>query len=131
MTRNSEAFGVVGAPELDAPSADARFHAVLRDSIWNGMTGVLGVEGTQAILYHLDLPSFDDPKKFHERLTEIFGFGTASLEGLILQRLRQAIGVSLALVKNEDFVSQVERARRIFDAKERREGRGGWEGATV
>jgi len=116
--------------ELGAPPADARFHAVLRESIWDGMVRVLGVEGTQAILYHLDLPSLDDPKKFHERLTEIFGFGTASLEAVILQRLHEKTGVTPAMKKDGDFVTQVELARRSFsDANVSRDGRR--EGATL
>jgi len=128
MARDLETFGVMKAPELEAPSTGASFYAVLRDSISDGMTRVLGVEGTQATLYHLDLPSFDDPKKFHEKLTEIFGFGTASLERVILQQLHQSTGVIPALVTSDDFVNQVELARRSFDAKARRDGR---RGATV
>jgi len=120
MARNFQPLGVVKAPELDAPSADARFCAVLRDSISDGMNRVLGAEGTRAILYHLDLPSFDDPKRFHERLTEIFGFGTASLERVILQQLHQSMGVVPAFVKNDDFVNQVELAKRRFDETEGR-----------
>jgi hypothetical protein len=122
MALDFQPLGVMKVPEL-APSADARFYAVLRDSISDGMKRVLGAEGTRAILYHLDLPSFDDPKKFHERLTEIFGFGTAALENVILQQLHQSMGVIPALAKDDDFVNQVELAKRRFDETARRDAR--------
>jgi len=123
MAPNFQPLGVMTAPELEGPSADARFYAVLRDSISEGMKRVLGAEGTRATLYHLDLPSFDNPKEFHQRLKEIFGFGTASLERVILQQLHQSMGVIPALVKDDDFVNQVELAKRRFDQTEGREGR--------
>jgi len=110
-------------PEIEAPSADARFHAVFRGSILDGMNTVLGAEGTRAILYHLDLPSFDNPKRFHERLTEIFGFGTPSLERVILQQLHQSMGVVPAFVKDDDFVNQVELAKQRFDETVERDRR--------
>jgi hypothetical protein len=117
MTQNLQAYDAMKVSELAAPSADAGFYAVLRDSISSGMNRVLGAEGTQAILYHLDLPSFDNPRRFHERLTEIFGHGTASLERVIIQQLHLTTGVSPALAKSDDFLGQVELARRSFDAK--------------
>ena len=80
-----------------------------------------GSRGTQAILYYLDLPSFDDPKMFHERLSAIFGVGTASLENVILQQLHQTMGVRPASQKDGDFVNQVELAQ----AELRRDGRAG------
>ena len=129
MTQDFQAFGVVKVPELEAPSADAGFYAVLRDSISEGMNRVLGVEGTRAILYHLNLPSFDNPKRFHEKLTEIFGFGTSSLERVILQQLRQAVGVSAAPAQNDNFVYQVELAKKSFHARARRDA--GRQGETV
>ena len=122
MSRNLLALGVAKVPEPGAPSTEA-FYAVLRDSILDGMIKVLGAEGTRAILFHLDLPSFYNPKEFHERLTEIFGFGTASLERIIIQQLHRAMGVSPAFAKDDDFVCQVELARRRFDdAEGRRQG---------
>jgi len=111
------------APELEAPSGDTRFSTVLRDSISEGMKTILGAGGTQAIFFHLDLPSFDNPTKFHEKLKEIFGFGTASLERVILQQLHQAMGVSPASMKDDDFVNQVELAKRRFDETARLERR--------
>ncbi len=125
MSRNFLALGVAKVPEPGAPSTEA-FYAVLRDSILDGMNVVLGAEGTRATLFHLDLPSFYDPKEFHERLTEIFGFGTASLERVIIQQLHQAMGVSPAFAKDDDFVSQVELAKRRFDETEGRR-----RGATI
>ena len=122
MAQNLQPLGVK-VPGLEGPSADASFYAVLRESISGGMNKVLGAEGTRAILYHLNLPSFDNPKRFHERLTEIFGFGTASLERVIIQQLHQSMGVIPAMAENEDFVNQVELAKRRFDETEGREGR--------
>jgi len=122
MAQELQPLGVK-VPGLEGPAADARFYAVLRDSISDGMNKVLGAEGTRAILYHLDLPSFDNPKKFHERLTEIFGFGTASLERVIIQQLHQSMGVVPTLAKNDDFVNQVELAKRRFDETIGRDGR--------
>ncbi|MDA4116589.1 MAG: DUF3227 domain-containing protein [Thaumarchaeota archaeon] len=119
MAQNFQPLGVLRVERLEAPFADA-FHQVLRDSIADGMNRILGAEGTQAILYHLDLPSFDDPKKFHDRLTEIFGFGTASLERVIIQQLHRATGVSSALARDGDFVGQVALAQQSFHAKEGR-----------
>jgi hypothetical protein len=114
MTRNLQSLDTTKAPGL-ALSADARFSALLRDSVSDGMSRVIGVGGTQAMLYYLDLPSLDSPEKFHERLTGIFGFGTAALERVILQQLFEAVGVSPASVSDGDFVSQVEVAKRRFD----------------
>jgi hypothetical protein len=102
------------APGL-ALSADSRFSTVLRDSISEGMSRVIGVGGTEAMLYYLDLPSLESPEKFHERLTGIFGVGTAALERVILQQLYEAVGVSPASVNDGDFVNQVEVAKRRFD----------------
>jgi len=113
LTQNFQPLGVL---KVEAPFADA-FHEVLRDSISDGMRRVLGAEGTQATLHHLDLPSFDDPRKFHERLSEIFGLGTASLERVIIQQLHRATGVSSALAGDGDFVEQVELAKRSFHAR--------------
>jgi len=123
MTRNLQTLGVMEVPGLEALSADKSFSGVLRDSISEGMNSVLGVGGTQAMLYHLDMPSFDDPRKFHEKLTEIFGFGTAPLERVILQKLHETMGVSPASMKDGDFVDQVELAKRRFDETARLERR--------
>ena len=122
MAQNLQPFGVK-VPGLEGPSADASFYAVLRDSISRGMNKVLGTEGTRAIFYHLNLPSFDNPRRFHERLTEIFGFGTPSLERVIIQQLHQSMGVIPAPAENDDFVNQVELAKLRFDETERRERR--------
>jgi len=122
MAQELQPLGVK-VPGLEGPSADARFYAVLRDSISDGMNKVLGAEGTRAILYHLNLPSLDNPKRFHERLTEIFGFGTPSLERVILQQLHRSMGVVPALAESDDFVNQVELAKRRFDETEGRERR--------
>jgi hypothetical protein len=111
------------SPELEVLSAETRFSAVLRDSISEGMNRVIGVDGTQAMLYYLDLPSFDSPEKFHERLTEIFGFGTAAVERVILQRLYEMVGISPAPMNDGDFVSQVELAKQRFDEASIRMGR--------
>lgn len=100
-------------PELTV-SKEADFQTMLTESISEGMMRVLGIGGTQAILYHLDLPNFDNPKRFHDRLSAIFGVGTASLERVILQQLHQTMGVRPASSKEDDFVSQVEVARRFF-----------------
>jgi hypothetical protein len=110
-------------PELEILSTGTDFSAVLRNSIDEGMKRVLGAGGTQAILYHLNLPSFDNPRKFHEKLSAIFGDGTASLERVILQHLHQTMGVRPASAKDDDFVNQVELARRKFDATMRRDRR--------
>jgi hypothetical protein len=122
MAQNLQPLGVKVAG-LEGPSGEASFYAVLRDSISRGMNKVLGAEGTRAIIYHLNLPSFDNPRRFHERLTEIFGFGTASLERVIIQQLHQSMGVLPALAENDDFVNQVELAKVRFDETERRERR--------
>ncbi|MDA4132131.1 MAG: hypothetical protein OK454_03275, partial [Thaumarchaeota archaeon] len=61
--------------------------------------------------------SFDDPKVFHERLTQIFGFGTASLERVIIQQLHRATGVSSALARDGDFIEQVELAKQSFHSR--------------
>jgi hypothetical protein len=121
MTRNFESLGVTKVPGLEVLSADTRFSAVLRDSMSEGTSGV-GV-GTQAIPYCLDLPSFDNPEKFHEKLTEIFGSGTAALERTILQQLQQAVCVSSAPTNDNHFVNQVELAKRKFDETARRDSR--------
>jgi hypothetical protein len=98
------------------------FSAVLRDSIEEGMKSVLGNGGAQAIFYHLDLPSFDNPKRFHEKLSAIFGVGTAALERVIIQRLHQNLGFRPAPTKEGDFVIEVELARSSFDASATRKG---------
>jgi ribonucleotide monophosphatase NagD (HAD superfamily) len=119
MTESLENLGVVNVPELEVLSAEKEFATLLRESISQGMNRVLGAGGTQAILYHLDLPSFDNPKRFHEKLTAIFGVGTASLERVILQQLHQTMGVRPASSKEDDFVDQVELARRKFETSAR------------
>jgi hypothetical protein len=90
------------------------FEDVFRASIERGLARVLGLGGARAILYHLDLPSLDSPKKFHDKLTSIFGAGAPSLERMILQQLHEALGVRPASPL-EDFVNQVERTRLAFD----------------
>jgi hypothetical protein len=116
MNSNLESLGDADMSELETASTQSDFTAVLRDAISEGMKRVLGSGGTQAILYHLDLRSFDNPRKFHERLSAIFGVGTASLERVILQQLHQTMGFRPASTREGDFVYQVELARRSFDA---------------
>jgi hypothetical protein len=123
MTRNLQSPGVTKVPELEVLSADTRFSAMLRDSISEGMSRVIGVGGTQAMLYYLDLPSLDNPEKFHEKLTEIFGSGTAALERAILEQLYQTVDVSASPMNDDGFVNQVELAKRRFDEAARRDGR--------
>jgi len=124
MTRNFQSLGITKAPELEVLSEDTRFSAMLRDSISEGMSRVIGVGGTQAMLYYLDLPSFDSPEKFHEKLTEIFGSGTAALERAILQQLYQMVDVGSSPTNEDDgFVNQVELAKQRFDETARRDGR--------
>jgi hypothetical protein len=120
MTRNFQSLGITEAPELEVLSAGTRFSAVLRDSISAGMSRVIGVEGTQAMLYYIDLPGLDIPEKFHERLKEIFGSGTGALERFILEELYQMTGVSPASVNEGDFVNQVELAKQMFDETTRK-----------
>ena len=117
MTENLQSLSVATVPEKALSTEE--FAMVLSDSISRGMIKVLGAGGTQAILYHLDLPSFDNPKKFHEKLTSIFGVGTASLERVILQQLHEAMGVRPASSKDDDFVNQVELAERKFETAAR------------
>jgi hypothetical protein len=107
---------------LEIQASDTNFATLLQYSISEGMKKVLGIEGTEATLYYLDLSSFDDPKKFHDELTAIFGVGTAPLERAILQQLHQAMGAAPSSSKNDDFVNQVEFAKRSFDERARRDG---------
>ncbi len=123
LSRNFPSLGDVSMAEFQVLSADTGFSAILRDSISEGMKRVLGAGGTQAIFYHLNLPSFDNPKKFHEKLSAIFGVGTASLERVILQQLHQTMGVRPASTKDDDFVNQVELARRRYDSMAKLERR--------
>lgn len=95
--------------------AKTEFDKVFSDSISQGMVLVLGAGGAQAIRYHMNLPSFENPKKFHEKLSAIFGVGTPSLERVILQQLFQSMGVRPAAQRDDDFVNQVEGARRHFE----------------
>lgn len=90
------------------------FEGMLQASIAEGMSKVLGTGGAQAIFYHLGMSRFHDAEKFHQRLTTIFGVGTTSLERVIIQHLHQTMGVE-ASHQDDDFVAQVERARRQFD----------------
>jgi hypothetical protein len=123
MTRNLQSLDTTKAPELEVLSADTRFSAVLRDSISEGMSRVIGVGGTRAMLYYLDLPSLDSPEKFHERLTELFGLGTAALERVMIQQLNLTVGIGPAPVIEGNFVDQVELARLSFYETEGRKGR--------
>jgi hypothetical protein len=123
MTRNLQSLSVTKAPVLDVLSADKHFSALLRDSISEGMSRVIGVDGTQAMLYYIGLPSLDDPEKFHGKLAEIFGSGTAALERAILQQLHQAVGVSSTPMNDHDFVNQVELAKQSFGETAIRKGR--------
>jgi len=91
------------------------FESILSTSIAEGMMRVLGPGGAQAIFFHLDMSKFDDPARFHEKLTTIFGVGTGSLERVILQHLHQTMGIQPAFQKDDGFVAQVERAKKHFD----------------
>jgi hypothetical protein len=123
MISNFPSLGDVSMSELEINPAPRDFSAILRESISEGMRRVLGAGGTEAILYHIGLPSFDNPKKFHEKLSAIFGAGTASLERVILQQLHESIGFRPASTMEGDFVDQVELAKRSFDATARRHRR--------
>ena len=90
------------------------FDEVFEQSVSRGMKTVLGTGGAQAIFFHLGLSDFGDARRFHERLTTIFGVGTASLEHVILQQLHQAMGVSPSGKMEGDFVRQVERAKHRY-----------------
>lgn len=116
MSGDLRTTGVVGVPQKETVSEDVSFDDIFRASVEEGMTNVLGVDGAKAILFHLDFPTLDSPKKFHDKLTAIFGVGAASLERVILQHLHEAIGVRPASSK-DDFVSQVEGARHSFSPK--------------
>jgi len=103
-------------PNLEILSKEMGFAAILRDSISEGMTKVLGAGGTQAILYHLDLHEVDDPKKIHDKLFAILGPGTVALERVIVQSLHQSLALCPASGTDGDFAKQVELARQSFDA---------------
>jgi hypothetical protein len=113
MVESIQNIGGSGTSELDAhPAGD--FDTMFEEAVSAGMQKVLGNGGTQAILFHLDLPSLDNPKKFHEKLDAIFGMGTPSLERVIIQQLHQSMGFQPASTKSGGFVDQVELARRSF-----------------
>lgn len=109
--------------ELEALSRSWEFSAIVRVSIAEGLKSALGDEGAQAIIFHLGLPSLDNPRMFHEKLSAIFGFGTASLERVVLQYLYQNMGFQPASTNEGDFVSRVELARRSFEANSK-QGKG-------
>jgi hypothetical protein len=113
MSGDLRTMEVVGAPRAENASEDVSFDDIFRASIEEGMTRVLGADGAKAILFHLDFPTLDSPKKFHDKLTAIFGAGAPSLERVILQHLHEALDIRPAAPK-DDFVSQVERARHGF-----------------
>jgi len=102
--------------ELGTARSKPEFEDLLSDAISQGMQKVLGAGGTQAIMYHLHLPDFGNPKRFHERLSAIFGPGTESLERVILQNLHESMRVRPAS-GGSDFVAQVEAARKWFAAE--------------
>lgn len=111
--------GETSTPRLEPLSTEKDFADVFRSSVAEGMRKVLGPGGAHAILYHLNLPNFDDPKQFHERLTSIFGVGTPSLERVILQQLHKSVEFEPASSQDLDFVGQVERARGAFELAKR------------
>jgi hypothetical protein len=115
--------GDADASKLEILHANADFSVVLTRSIEEGMRSVLGGGGTQAILFHLDLPSLDDPKDFHEKLSSIFGDGTATVERVILRQLHQSMGLPLEPTSEGDFAHRVELARQGFEAAKSRDGR--------
>jgi hypothetical protein len=102
--------------EIQILSKNGDFDEILRDSIPEGMKIVLGENGTQAILYHIDIEEVESPEKFHDRLFEVFGVGTLPLERIIVGQLRQNVGLKPASSKDMDFSKQVELARRSFSA---------------
>ena len=116
MSGELQTVGVAGVPQGESASEDVSFDDIFRASVEEGMARVLGIDGTKAILFHLDLRTLDSPKKFHDKLTAIFGAGAPSLERVILQHLHEALGIRPDSPK-EDFVSQVERARHAFSPK--------------
>jgi hypothetical protein len=116
MSGDLRTIGVVGVPRAESASEDSSFDDIFRTSIEDGMTRILGVDGAKATLFHLDFPTIDSSKKFHDKLTAIFRAGAPSLERVILQHLHEALGVRPASPK-DDFVSQVERARHGFGPK--------------
>jgi len=121
MTSNLPNSTDVIMSELEALSKSWEFSAILRGSIAEGMKSVLGDDGAQAIIFHLGLPNLDDPRKFHEKLSTIFGFGTMSLERVILQHLYQNMGFQPASMDEGDFVSRVELARRSYETSSKRD----------
>ena len=114
MTEAPEA-GETSSLRLHPLSTDRGFAEVFRSSVAEGMGRVLGPGGAQAILYHLNLPNFGDPDLVHEKLTSIFGVGTASLERVILQQLNKSVGFRQAPSKDFDFLDGVERAKGAFE----------------
>jgi hypothetical protein len=103
-------------------STQTDFATIFQESVGGGLKRMLGLEGMQAILYYIDLASYDDPRRFHEQLSAIFGVGTAPVEAAILQQLHQTLGVRPASRSDDDFVSRVEMARSSFDSTARPEG---------
>jgi hypothetical protein len=116
MSGDSLTIEVVGVPRAENASQDVSFDDIFQASIEEGMTRVLGADGAKAIFFHLDFPTLDSPKKFHDKLTAIFGAGAPSLERVILQHLHEALDIRPASPK-DDFVGQVERARHGFSPK--------------
>jgi hypothetical protein len=100
------------------------FGIVLRDSIKEGMVKVLGAGGAQAMFYYLGLPDLDSPTRFHERLESVFGSGAPSLERVILEEIYQKIG-AIPSMQDDDFVGQIERARRHYETAGQTEGDSG------
>jgi len=96
---------------LDSPKA---FKQYVLEAV-DGALSVLGGESvTKAFYYHLErrtnLTRHEIPCKleaFHEALSELFGDGSAILEGRICRNLYKALGLEYSLINGKTLTAYV------------------------
>ncbi len=124
VPQNADVTGRLGYDEtIGRPQVE--FQAVLRDSILEGMTNVLGETGMRAVLFHLESSQqpWDSPEQFHDNLCAIFKDGAAVLEKIMVKELFQRCGLTYPPTKDFDFQRYVDLAREMVVTRMARMGR--------
>ncbi len=94
------------------------FNELVYESILSGLKQILGESGSSSTLYHLKLESGSfDPRVFHERLTDMFHAGAASIEKVIVKELFKAMDVQFKERQGYDFLGYIELAKKIYSSK--------------
>jgi hypothetical protein len=110
---NEEGIGT-GRTNQGFKEAEPFAQELLRESVIEGLKGVLGESPMRAVLFHLGLNQFaTDARALHEKLRSTFLEGSVVLEKAIVKELWATVGIPHSESKHFDFEERVKFALQV------------------